>query len=165
MRAVQRETVSGGDGHAGPSRGRRGCPCKRCLCPLCGRATSGRRRGPDGVSLHGPAACGSTVRRASQQNLRLQDCVEKARLQSDRCLDHASRGESHDRLQQALEKLPPEQREVVSYRLAGELTFAQIGQALEISTQTAASRYRYAVNLRLTRPFGWIDLGVTGLPR
>jgi RNA polymerase sigma-70 factor (ECF subfamily) len=49
-----------------------------------------------------------------------------------------------------LEKLPPEQREVVSYRLAGELTFAQIGQALEISTQTAASRYRYALEkLRL----------------
>jgi RNA polymerase sigma-70 factor, ECF subfamily len=95
---------------------------------------------------HAAARCASR----RQQNVRWQDCVEKACLQSDCCADHASRGESHDRLQQALEKLPPEQREVVAYRLAGELTFAQIGQALEISTQTAASRYRYALEkLRL----------------
>jgi RNA polymerase sigma-70 factor (ECF subfamily) len=85
-----------------------------------------------------------------QRNDRLQDSIGKTSRLSDGCLDHASRCESHDRLQEALEKLPPEQREVVSYRLAGELTFAQIGQALEISTQTAASRYRYALEkLRL----------------
>jgi RNA polymerase sigma-70 factor (ECF subfamily) len=85
-----------------------------------------------------------------QWSSRLRDSIGKTSLRSDSCLDHASRSESRDRLQQALEKLPPEQHEVVAYRLAGELTFAQIGQVLEISTQTAASRYRYALEkLRL----------------
>jgi RNA polymerase sigma-70 factor, ECF subfamily len=77
------------------------------------------------------------------------DCLDVA-SHSDSHVDVIARSEFHDGLQLALGQLPPEQREVVSYRLAGELTFAQIGQLLEISTQTAASRYRYALEkLRL----------------
>lgn len=45
----------------------------------------------------------------------------------------------------ALERLPPEQREVVVMKIWGGLTFAQIAQALGISPNTAASRYRYAL--------------------
>ena len=45
----------------------------------------------------------------------------------------------------ALTALPPEQREIVVMKIDGGLTFAQIAQALSISPNTAASRYRYAM--------------------
>jgi RNA polymerase sigma-70 factor (ECF subfamily) len=46
----------------------------------------------------------------------------------------------------ALAALPPEQRAVVALKVWEDLTFAEIGEALEISPDTAASRYRYALN-------------------
>jgi RNA polymerase sigma-70 factor (ECF subfamily) len=45
----------------------------------------------------------------------------------------------------ALAQLPPEQRDVVVMKLWGELQFDQIADALQISPNTAASRYRYAL--------------------
>ena len=48
-------------------------------------------------------------------------------------------------LQTALEQLPASQREVVTLKIWGELTFAEIAEALEIPANTAASRYRYAL--------------------
>jgi RNA polymerase sigma-70 factor (ECF subfamily) len=45
----------------------------------------------------------------------------------------------------AVERLPNEQREVVILKIWNELTFAEIGNVLEISQNTAASRYRYAL--------------------
>jgi RNA polymerase sigma-70 factor (ECF subfamily) len=45
----------------------------------------------------------------------------------------------------ALEALPPEQAEVVFLKVFEELTFKQIGEALGVSQDTAASRYRYAM--------------------
>ncbi len=45
-----------------------------------------------------------------------------------------------------LEKLPSEQREVVVLHIWGKLSFREIGEQLEISSNTAASRYRYAMN-------------------
>ena len=50
-----------------------------------------------------------------------------------------------DRLLRALGALPVEQREVISLKIDGELTFAQIAKVLEVSPHTAASRYRYAL--------------------
>ena len=44
-----------------------------------------------------------------------------------------------------MERLPNEQREVVILKIWNELTFAEIGSVLEISQNTAASRYRYAL--------------------
>jgi len=41
--------------------------------------------------------------------------------------------------------LPNEQREVLVMKIWNELTFAEIASALEISQNTAASRYRYAL--------------------
>ncbi len=49
------------------------------------------------------------------------------------------------RLQQAIRSLPDEQREVMSLRIDGELTFAQIAQVMGGSVSTAASRYHYAL--------------------
>jgi RNA polymerase sigma-70 factor (ECF subfamily) len=48
-------------------------------------------------------------------------------------------------IQSALRNLVPEQREVITLKVWGGLTFAEIGEALEISANTAASRYRYAL--------------------
>jgi RNA polymerase sigma-70 factor (ECF subfamily) len=46
----------------------------------------------------------------------------------------------------ALGELPEEQRAVVHLKLWGELTFEEIAAALEIPPNTAASRYRYALD-------------------
>ncbi len=53
--------------------------------------------------------------------------------------------ESQRNLIAALDRLPLEQREVLVMKIWDELTFAEIGQALGISQNTAASRYRYAL--------------------
>ena len=46
----------------------------------------------------------------------------------------------------ALAELPPEQRAVAHLKLWTGLTFEQIAAALEIPPNTAASRYRYALD-------------------
>lgn len=48
-------------------------------------------------------------------------------------------------LEQALRELPAEQREVVVLRTWGQLTFEEAADALDISPNTAASRYRYGL--------------------
>lgn len=49
-------------------------------------------------------------------------------------------------IQGALADLPPEQREVITLKIWGELTFVEIGDALGIPANTAASRYRYGLS-------------------
>ena len=48
-------------------------------------------------------------------------------------------------LQVALSKLPEKFQEVITLKIWGELTFDQIGKTLDISPNTAASRYRYGM--------------------
>jgi RNA polymerase sigma-70 factor (ECF subfamily) len=48
-------------------------------------------------------------------------------------------------VQSALGRLPQEQREVLVMKIWGGLSFPQIAEALQISANTAASRYRYAL--------------------
>lgn len=48
-------------------------------------------------------------------------------------------------LRRALGTLPEDQRQVVILHIWGELTFCQIGDLLGVSSNTAASRYRYAL--------------------
>ena len=45
----------------------------------------------------------------------------------------------------ALQRLPSEQREVLVLKIWGELTFEQIATTLDLSPNTAASRYRYGL--------------------
>lgn len=47
---------------------------------------------------------------------------------------------------EALSKLPEEQREVVTLKLWGGLTFQEIATAMGISINTVSGRYRYALN-------------------
>jgi RNA polymerase sigma-70 factor (ECF subfamily) len=55
--------------------------------------------------------------------------------------DHAA----EQNLRRALQSLPDDQRQVVVLHIWGELTFAQAAEVLNISANTAASRYRYAL--------------------
>ncbi|MDR1498560.1 MAG: sigma-70 family RNA polymerase sigma factor [Puniceicoccales bacterium] len=48
-------------------------------------------------------------------------------------------------LQDALERLPDAQRQVVALKIWGGLTFDEIARQLDCSLNTAASRYRYAL--------------------
>jgi RNA polymerase sigma-70 factor (ECF subfamily) len=50
------------------------------------------------------------------------------------------------RLARALAGLPEAQREVVALKIDGGLTFAQIAKVTNVSLNTAAGRYRYALD-------------------
>jgi RNA polymerase sigma-70 factor (ECF subfamily) len=50
-----------------------------------------------------------------------------------------------ERVAGALDRLPREQSEVVLLHALEGLTFKEVGEVLEISQDTAASRYRYAL--------------------
>jgi RNA polymerase sigma-70 factor, ECF subfamily len=53
--------------------------------------------------------------------------------------------ESSAYLEQGLKELPEKFSEVIVMKVWGERTFAEIGEALNISQNTAASRYRYGL--------------------
>ncbi|MDP6634765.1 MAG: sigma-70 family RNA polymerase sigma factor [Phycisphaerae bacterium] len=56
-----------------------------------------------------------------------------------------------ERMERALAALGTPQREVIALKIDGGLTFAEIAAVLGVSANTAASRYRYALeNLRAT---------------
>ena len=48
-------------------------------------------------------------------------------------------------LQVAMSKVSEKFREVLTLKVWGELTFQEIGETLDISANTAASRYRYGL--------------------
>jgi RNA polymerase sigma-70 factor (ECF subfamily) len=53
--------------------------------------------------------------------------------------------ETRGQLQAALKTLPEKFSSVIIMKIWGDRTFAEIGEALEISQNTAASRYRYGL--------------------
>lgn len=55
------------------------------------------------------------------------------------------RQERRDAIEAAMRNLPESQREVLVLKVWGKLSFPQIGAALSIPPDTAASRYRYAL--------------------
>ena len=55
------------------------------------------------------------------------------------------RDERNQALLRAVESLPKEQGEVLTLKIWGELTFDEIGRTLDLSLNTVASRYRYAL--------------------
>lgn len=65
-------------------------------------------------------------------------------------VDEAQREESHRAVWLALRTLPPEQAEVVVLKIWEGMTFAEIGEVLGSSPNTAASRYQYAM-IKLTK--------------
>lgn len=57
----------------------------------------------------------------------------------------SSDDETRIQLEARLKELPPKFAEVIIMKIWGERTFAEIGEALGISQNTAASRYRYGL--------------------
>jgi RNA polymerase sigma-70 factor (ECF subfamily) len=68
-------------------------------------------------------------------------------IEDNRPLFHASLDgdERREAIEGALRQLSEDQREVLVLKIWGELTFDQIAEQLEVSPNTAASRYRYAL--------------------
>lgn len=56
-----------------------------------------------------------------------------------------SGSEMGQQVQAALKEIPPNFAEVIQLKIWGERTFAEIGNILDISQNTAASRYRYGL--------------------
>ncbi len=57
----------------------------------------------------------------------------------------SSDDETRQLLEAGIKELPPKFAEVVVMKVWGDRTFAEIGEALDISPNTAASRYRYGL--------------------
>jgi RNA polymerase sigma-70 factor, ECF subfamily len=102
-------------------------------------------------SIENRALLYATVRSTALDRLRSDQ--RRARREAAVALDGAQHlepqfttvDEGQQMLAAAVERLPNEQREVVILKIWNELTFAEIGNVLEISQNTAASRYRYAL--------------------
>ena len=87
----------------------------------------------------------SSIRRAALRRIAQRGHEQPA---AQATFDTPARGasaEPSDRLSRALDSLPTEQREVVALKVDGGLTFDEIAGMLDISINTAASRYRYAL--------------------
>ena len=92
-------------------------------------------------------ACVRTAAMDLGRGERRRDRYERANEQPDASAFEfpVERHEREAAIETALGQLPGDQREVVVMKIWGELTFAQIGQALGVPLSTAASRYRYAL--------------------
>jgi len=94
----------------------------------------------------------TSVRRAALDLLRSRDRRERREnehvdLQAEAWFaPSVEEDERRTQLEEAVIQLPSEQREVVVLKVWGGLTFAQIAEQLELSPNTVASRYRYALN-------------------
>jgi RNA polymerase sigma-70 factor (ECF subfamily) len=78
-------------------------------------------------------------------HLPLEDVAEPEAIHGSETVDEAMASRL-PQLERALEKLPREQRQVLRLRYQMDLSFKEIGTALQISLNTAASRTRYALN-------------------
>jgi RNA polymerase sigma-70 factor, ECF subfamily len=91
----------------------------------------------------------ASLRNAVAQHSRRRKLDQMTSLERiDEPVDSKTRSTAGDRsfeLEQVLQNLPFEQRELVALKIDGELTFAEIAEVLNISPNTAASRYRYAL--------------------
>ncbi len=81
-----------------------------------------------------------------RRGTRRREAVEEFRLAGDRFWISGEESEEVERLLEELAGLPEEQRAVVHLKIWEELTFREIAKTLGIPANTAASRYRYAID-------------------
>jgi RNA polymerase sigma-70 factor (ECF subfamily) len=88
--------------------------------------------------------CALELRRSVTRQSRREETAARQESESlfAGTLEHDERRAT---IEAALVELPESQREVLVMKIWGGLTFPQIAAALEISPDTAASRYRYAL--------------------
>jgi RNA polymerase sigma-70 factor (ECF subfamily) len=85
---------------------------------------------------------GQRLKKSKIEQLRMSEFAANTSSGKTRKTERAATDEV---LEIALRKLPSDQRDVIALKIDGELTFAQIAQVLGVSPNTAASRYRYAL--------------------
>lgn len=90
------------------------------------------------AALHRAAARCSKRRPRLLCSMAIEEAVAPVAREASDC-------QHSDRLQQAIRALPDTQREILTLKIDGELTFAQIAQVVGISISTASSRYQYAL--------------------
>ncbi|MBL7221801.1 MAG: sigma-70 family RNA polymerase sigma factor [Phycisphaerae bacterium] len=85
-------------------------------------------------------------RRRSDARRRRREELARPADNEENLFEHTlEQDERREAIEKTLRSLPDEQKEVVIMKIWGQLTFQGIGQALAISANTAASRYRYAL--------------------
>ena len=111
------------------------------------------RRGPEGIENLDAYAARAVWQNAAQRRSRRKNFLPiDSELLRDAGFDEPTAKETiEDQLRQndianALAQLPEAQRTVVQMHYYGDLSFKEIGTALRISMNTAASRCRYALN-------------------
>ena len=89
-------------------------------------------------------SCALDWQRGRRRQARREETVARAEADTlfDRFLEQQERLAA---IEAGLARLPDEQREVLVMKIWGGLSFVEIAAALEISPNTAASRYRYAL--------------------
>lgn len=108
----------------------------------------------DGVTEPSLAAAFTHIRRSAidqaRKNIRRANREAKA-LDSDEAgavvwfKDTLEEDERSAQIEKAIQGLPEYYKEVIILKIWGELTFEQIAETLDIPMNTAASRYRYAL--------------------
>ena len=76
----------------------------------------------------------------------LGDCIDGDDLNVRRRVDEVEQQELHRNIWLAIREIPVEQAEVVVLRIWEGMTFLQISQLLDVSANTVASRYQYAIS-------------------
>lgn len=89
-------------------------------------------------------------RKNDRRSIREEKVESEKRFQSNGLVDPwfeslSAIGESQQAIELALKELPGKFSEVIVLKIWGEQTFVEVGEQLEISKNTAASRYRYGL--------------------
>ncbi|MBV9008446.1 MAG: RNA polymerase sigma factor [Verrucomicrobia bacterium] len=104
-----------------------------------------------GLDLRNRALLYSAVRSAALDLIRRDGRRARRELEAGGEIEQATQpqfeqmDDAQRELAAALDRLPREQREVLVMKIWNELTFAEIGQTIGVSQNTAASRYRYGL--------------------
>jgi RNA polymerase sigma-70 factor (ECF subfamily) len=96
------------------------------------------------IRLAHNAAIDLMRRRGTRQKYHEQLAEEEPRIFA--VAENPDEAAFRESLSRALAELPADQRAVVHLKLWGNLTFEQIAETLDISPNTAASRYRYGLD-------------------
>lgn len=83
--------------------------------------------------------------RASRQQKRDRGAIAGRARQQAAASSPGGSGSENEHIESALAALGAPQREVIALKIDGGLTFAEIASVLGINANTAASRYRYAL--------------------
>ena len=83
--------------------------------------------------------------RQGKRQQRRRMVVDEVQRRADQSMSTMDRQSDVCEMQELLQMLPVEQREIVVMKIYGGLTFSEVATALNISANTAASRYRYGL--------------------